>query len=153
MKAIIQVCITNPKSYAVEIMKYALYAKTYTRKTEFLNFKPEFVQFLPEIIQIQKFVRGHLARKRTKDLKEQEKRKKDKRRRSRNVIKSRVVKMRNVLLKVLMRVEKDTWIGMLKATGKLRVSVYSMQKASKKLLALITTKLRKAFLKYKSVTN
>ena len=153
MKAIIQVCLTNPKSYAVEIMKYALYAKTYTRKTEFMNFKPEFVQFLPEIIQIQKFVRGHLARKRTKDLMQEEKRKKDKKRRSRTVTKSRVVKMRNVLLKVFLKVEKDAWIGMLKATGKLRVSVYSMQKASKKLLGLITTKLRKAFIKYKSVTN
>jgi protoporphyrinogen oxidase len=151
MKAIIQVCITNPKNFSFEIFKYALYAKTYSRKSEFLNLKPEFVEFLPGIIKIQKFVRGHLARKRTKDLIEMEKKKKEKKRKSRNVIKSRIVKMRNVLAKVIMRKEKDFLICLMKATGGLRVSIYNMQKASKLVMGLLRKKkLQDTFNRFKN---
>ena len=140
MKAIIHVCITNPETFAIEIMKYALYTKTYANEHNLLSFTPAFIEFLPKIIQIQKFVRGHLARKRTNTLKEEKVHKK-KKSLSKFVIKSRTLELKKVLGKILNRITKDIVIVLQKNAGKIKKNVYGMQKASKKITVIIQSRL------------
>ena len=147
MKAIIQVCVTNQQSFTFEIMKYALYSKTFTDDHSLLSFQPKFVEFLPEIIQIQKLVRGHLARKRTNTL-IQERKKVKKSRKSRNpkfVINSRILKLKSSIAQIILRIKKDVMTKMKKNTGKARNNFYALQKASKKITGLIKRRVQVTF--------
>ncbi|OMJ67795.1 hypothetical protein SteCoe_34950 [Stentor coeruleus] len=140
MKAIIHVSITNPISYSFEMMKYALYRKTYDGEQSLMSFTPEFVQFLPEIIQIQKFVRGHLARKRTRTLKE-EKRKARRAKMPKFVLKSRVLQLKVIINDIIFRIKRDFMKSLQRNTGKHKINVYGLQKATKKIIGVLKQRL------------